>query len=450
MSENPVFIIGIFRSGTSLLCSLLNQNPNIALMYECDVWNFPAPLLAWRFRHNWAARMEFYNQAISRHGLTAPHKYRGLDQFRTPLDLYRAFAAKKGAAICGEKSPFYCCRLEQLHRQYPRAAFIFVWRDPVEVYRSVRKAGQTSRFFGRAGMLRRMIYEQEQAIRQAERIERRGARIFRVDYAAMVDQTEKVSRELSAFLGVPFDPRMLALNQADLSAIYKAPHHAHLRRGIIERQTYAGELVRPAIVKKLERYRHRWERQQAQWLKPATGDSAAEPGPVERLLDQAAGRTLTIYDFLIRTGFEFLPLRWLRVYRLFKHWVVNPPSGVADEKTSLAKDWHTNWRTIVIATGLLSLIILLQMHANPHLNLILFYGLPCALVALVVNTRWASLLAVVSAVVSEMIRYALAPDYNSTAVVLWNFATRLVVLEALVLILGRIRYDFAHNGDQVD
>jgi len=130
--------------------------------------------------------------------------------------------------------------------------------------------------------------------------------------------------------------------------------------------------------------------------------------------------------------------------------VVNPPSGVADEKTSLAKDWHTNWRTIVIATGLLSLIILLQMHANPHLNLILFYGLPCALVALVVNTRWASLLAVVSAVVSEMIRYALAPDYNSTAVVLWNFATRLVVLEALVLILGRIRYDFAHNGDQVD
>ena len=279
MNENPVFIIGIFRSGTSLLCSLLNQNPQIALMYECDVWNFPAPLLAWRFRHNWAARMEFYNQAISRHGLTAPLKYRGLDKFRTPLDLYRAFAAKKSAAICGEKSPFYCSRLEQLHREYPRAAFIFVWRDPVEVYRSVRKAGQTSRFFGRAGMLSRMIYEQEQAIRQAEAIAGRGARLFRVDYAGIVDQTEKVCRELSTFLGVPFDPHMLALNQADLSAIYKAPHHAHLRRGVIERQIYARELVRPAIVKKLERYRRRWERQLAQWLKPSPNPPRRNQAP---------------------------------------------------------------------------------------------------------------------------------------------------------------------------
>ena len=248
-------------------------------MYECDVWNFPAPLLAWRFRHNWAARMEFYNQAISRHGLTAPLKYRGLDKFRTPLDLYRAFAAKKSAAICGEKSPFYCSRLEQLHREYPRAAFIFVWRDPVEVYRSVRKAGQTSRFFGRAGMLSRMIYEQEQAIRQAEAIAGRGARLFRVDYAGIVDQTEKVCRELSTFLGVPFDPHMLALNQADLSAIYKAPHHAHLRRGVIERQIYARELVRPAIVKKLERYRRRWERQLAQWLKPSPNPPRRNQAP---------------------------------------------------------------------------------------------------------------------------------------------------------------------------
>jgi len=36
-NQNPVFVIGFFRSGTSLLCSHLNQNPKIALMYECDV-----------------------------------------------------------------------------------------------------------------------------------------------------------------------------------------------------------------------------------------------------------------------------------------------------------------------------------------------------------------------------------------------------------------------------
>lgn len=450
LNENPVFIVGIFRSGTSLLCSLLNQNPQIALMYECDVWNFPAPLLQRRFQHNWAARMEFYNQALSRHGLTEPNVYRGLYKIRTPLDLYRAFATKKGATVCGEKSPFYCTRLEQLHREYPRAAFIFIWRNPVEVYRSVLKAGQTSRFFGRAGMLSRLIYTQEQALHQLERIEGQGARIFRVDYASLVDHTEQVCRDLSLFLGVPFSPRMTALKEADMSAIYQAPHHAHLRSGIIGRQHYARELVSPVIAQKLERYRHRWERLQANWLKPATKTPAAEPGPGEMFRDLLTGRALTIYDSLIRTGFEFFPLRWLRVYRLFKHWVVNPPSGATDEKTSLVKDWQTNWRTILVAIGMLGAVAVIQMHSNPHLQFILFYGLPCALIALVVNTRWATLFVVISSVVSQLIRYEGAPEYHSIPVFVWNLLTRLIVLQLLVLTLGRIRLEFSKNGDQVD
>src|SRR6185369_7738971 len=132
-NENPVFIVGIFRSGTSLLCSLLNQNPKIALMYECDVWNFPRPLLNYRFKQNWAERIEFYNQALSRHRMVSGKNHALLKRIRQPVDLYRAFGARKGAVACGEKSPFYCSRLEQLHRQYPGASFILVWRNPVEV-----------------------------------------------------------------------------------------------------------------------------------------------------------------------------------------------------------------------------------------------------------------------------------------------------------------------------
>jgi len=252
-NENPVFVIGVFRSGTSLLCSILNQNPKIALMYECDVWNFPRPLLNLRFKRSWAERIEFYNQALSRHRMIAQDKLQGLEQIRTPLDLYWAFGERKGAVVSGEKSPFYCDRLEQLHRQYSGAFFIFVWRDPVEIYRSVLKAGQTSRFFGKPGMLSRMIYQQEQAVHQVMQIEKLGARIYRMDYSSLVDQTEKVCREACAFLRVPYDARMLELNKADLSAIYKAPHHAYLRRGIIERQKYAEKLVPPAIEKKLQR-----------------------------------------------------------------------------------------------------------------------------------------------------------------------------------------------------
>ena len=103
-----------------------------------------------------------------------------------------------------------------------------------------------------------------------------------------------------------------------------------------------------------------------------------------------------------------------------------------------------------LAAGVLGLVILLQTQINPHLNLILLYGAPCALLALVVNARWATLFAVISAVASQLIRYDDAPDYHSLYVLVWNVATRLAVLESLVLILGRIRYEFAQNGDQVD
>ena len=126
ISSDTVFVVGVFRSGTSLLCSILNQNPGVALMYECDVWNFPAPLLNQRFRQNWAERIEFYNQALSRHQLVTENDSTGLDKIRTPVDLYRTFGRMKGAAVSGEKSPFYCDRLVQLHGEYPGAAFIFV------------------------------------------------------------------------------------------------------------------------------------------------------------------------------------------------------------------------------------------------------------------------------------------------------------------------------------
>ena len=37
MSDGPVFVVGMWRSGTSLLYALLNQHPQIGLMYESDM-----------------------------------------------------------------------------------------------------------------------------------------------------------------------------------------------------------------------------------------------------------------------------------------------------------------------------------------------------------------------------------------------------------------------------
>jgi len=447
-NEQPLFVVGVFRSGTSLLCSILNLNPKVSLMFECDIWNFPRPMLSARFRRNWAERIDFYNESLTRHRLVTDGDLSGLANIRSATDLYRAFGALKGAEHCGEKSPFYCDRLVQLQQHYPGATFIIVWRNPVEVYRSILKAGETSRFFGKSGMLSRMIYHQEQLIRQTAAIERAGARVFRVNYADIVDHTEKTCRDLCAFLNVPYAPQMLELNKADLSTIYKAPHHAYLRRGVIERQKYTRELVRPAVAEKLERYRHRWERLQANWLPAATAASLEEPKWTERSWHFVMGRMLTLYDASVRAGFEFLPLNWLRLYRLLKNWVVSPPTGAMDEKLSFLRDVKKHWDVVLLAGAIFEVTVIAHLHSNPHLMFIPFYAIPCGVLALLANARWATLFALLASVTAPIIQYEGDTDYRSMFVWIWNGFGRFFLLEMFVLLLSRIRMDLRAMENQ--
>ena len=149
--SSPVFIVGIPRSGTSLLYALLNRHPEVALMYECEVWSFPESLCGMRFRGDWLWRQEFYNQALSRHRLIFGGSLRGLEQVQTPGDLYRVFSESKDKQLFGEKSPFYCVRLQWLAQRHPGCRFVLLWRDPIEIYRSVVRAGRKEPFFRRRG-----------------------------------------------------------------------------------------------------------------------------------------------------------------------------------------------------------------------------------------------------------------------------------------------------------
>jgi hypothetical protein len=215
---------------------------------------------------------------------------------------------------------------------------------------------------------------------------------------------------------------------------------------VIERQKYTEQLVSPPITQKLERYRHRWESQQARWLNPPANPNQSAPRLVEFIFHNTLGWTLSVWDSLTRAGFEFLPLPWLRVYRLLKSWIVHPPSGALDEKTSLLKDGKRNWPTILAATALLGLIAFIQSHANPHLMFLMLYAIPCAMVALVVNLRWATLFVLACSLLSSRIQYKGDADYQSVGVFFWNFFSYLTLMEISILIIGRIRKEFSEDG----
>ena len=82
----PLFVVGMWRSGTSLFYALLNQHPQIKLMYEDELPLLWPLFLGGRAKRDWPERWEFWNQALSRHKLDVndlPRDVRGLREEAT-------------------------------------------------------------------------------------------------------------------------------------------------------------------------------------------------------------------------------------------------------------------------------------------------------------------------------------------------------------------------------
>lgn len=437
--SNPVFVVGVLRSGTSLLYSLLNQHPQMAFMYECDVWNFPGLLSGARFRRNWLERQEFFNHALSRHRLIYGKKLAGLESVRTPEDLYQVFGEGKGATLWGEKSPFYCARLRQLARRNPGSPFILIWRDPVEIYRSVLLAGKNTRFFRRPGMLSRLIVYHEKMLEQAAVLEKEGTRIFHVTYADLIDKTAEVCEGVCNFLGVPFDSQMVDLSNADLSAVYYDAQHEHLRRGVIQRQQISDEVLDSRVSQKLERFHNRWNRLNGAWFPGAKhAADAPEPSLLERMRHQTIGKLFCAWDDTKRALFEFLPFEWLRTYRETARWFFAGRDGAVPPKLSWRRQIAAHWPTILVSylligvTGALSAL-------NPHLNYLPFFMIPCATLTLMINKRWGSCAALIAAGIGPALLGKVEESFAQLWIFIWNTSMRFLLLQFVVLLMDRIR-----------
>lgn len=444
--SQPVFLIGFFRSGTSLLHTLLNQHPQIALMYECNVWDFPDFLSRKRFRHNWLERLEFLNQALSRHRLIFGGSQRGLEAVQTPEQLYRTFTESKGPAFWGEKAPLYCVRLKQLAHRHPGCSFVLLWRNPVEVYRSIVRAGRKASYFRRRGILSRLIFYHEQMLQQAAELSRANVRICHVTYDGLIDDTEKTCRKICQFLGIEFYEGMLDLANADLSALYPGPHHDHLRHGIIERQRFAGEpeKIAPAVEKKLGRFGARWNRLQSEWTGvPFDQNGEVEPSAIERLYYQGTGSFFQAMDGGRRALLEFLPLPWLRTYRLMK---LNFLLRRAEQRLSLRELLFTHAITILLSYAILAGVVAIDYSTGPDMTMAPFYMAPAAILTLIVGRRWGIFAAAIAVIGWSAIQSVQLKGSLELGIVTWNSVMRFLVFLTVVLLLDRIRAEAKTTG----
>jgi hypothetical protein len=319
LAPGPFFAVGVWRSGTSLLYALLNQHPQIALLYEGDL-----PLLGPFFRApggraHWPERWDFWGGAVQRHQLDRTSFPPNLDEeIGATRAIYRQFAARKGARIWGDKSPTYYTELLRLAAAFPDARFLIIWRGPEGILRSIQRAADKSHWFRKRGMALRALLGCREMKRQCDELRRRGLPVHEIHYEELVRNPEPLMRSICGFLEIPFDPSMTSLANADRSAIADGDHHAMVRSERVVADDQRPDILAPALRAKARRYVNLWRRQtHGDWPRyPQPADATAStPGLIERMTDRVLYRLCRGFDRLVLLLYSVAPIALLQRYR---------------------------------------------------------------------------------------------------------------------------------------
>ena len=326
--SGPIFVVGIWRSGTSLLYTLLNQHPQIALTYESDLFLLRSLFRGGSNKRDWLERWEFWNNCLTRHDIdtsTLPAPVRDYPTAATAV--WKQYA---GNGIYGDKSPNYFDSMQALAREFPNARFIVIWRDLADTCRSIVQASKGSSFFAKRGITHRALIGYRKMKRECDALERRGIALHQIHYEEMVQSPETVMQGICWFLQIPFDSRMASPAGADRSAIYNAPQHAGVKSEKIGSNAKGNAALPGGLSEKIARYVAYWKKEsQGSWpVYPASSEGLKPAGIAERIKDEAYFQSLRAFDRFTAFVYCYAPISLLRRYRGAKN--SQPPLSTAE------------------------------------------------------------------------------------------------------------------------
>lgn len=198
----PVFIVGMHRSGTTLLEQLLSNAPQVAALGE--LYDFPSQM-----RH---AADHHCRGAID---ATLVARAAGVDFDAVGEGYLRGIAWRlHGERAFIDKLPTNFFHIGFILRALPDARILHLRREPMETcFSNLRE------LFSDANPHSYDQHELADYHRQYRRLmahwhARHPGRILDVDYAALTREPEATMRAVSAFCGLPFDPAMLDTDRA--------------------------------------------------------------------------------------------------------------------------------------------------------------------------------------------------------------------------------------------
>jgi hypothetical protein len=321
----PLFVLSVWRSGSSLLYALLNQHSQIALLYEGDLPRLH--LYLWgRLRNGaWRERWEFWNEGPSRHGIAIESMPADVsDVWEATRIVYQGVARRKQATIWGEKTPHWYDDPLRKAERFPDARFIFLWRDLHAVIGSMARAATTHHFFRKAGLPTKAILGNERLKQAYDALKDQGRAVHEVNYEDLTSNTSECMQQICQFLEIPFEPGVISLEGADRSAIAEGEreHHALIQCDQIIAQRKQAEILSPTMQAKIGRYICRWkQRYGGKWPKYPLQlpEGTKPPGLSELWRDRFHCQGAQYWDDAVTLSYAITPIALAAWWRSFKN-----------------------------------------------------------------------------------------------------------------------------------
>jgi hypothetical protein len=210
----PFFVIGVARSGTTLLSLMLDSHSRVAIPYESHFFVSYYERYKLKEFDGREERLEVVRKILAEPGVRIwdlslrPEEMdldRCTDLPATIQEIYQTYARKNGKEMWGDKTPPYTQYVYVLERMFPGARYVHLIRDGRDVALSLAGmswgpgdlVGSLEYWARHISCARRMLY-----MLPAERF-------IEVRYERLVSDPEAELRRIVDFLGLSFEPAML-------------------------------------------------------------------------------------------------------------------------------------------------------------------------------------------------------------------------------------------------
>lgn len=253
-TDSPIFIVGMSRSGTTLLSRMLDAHSEIAILPETwwyvvldrlgcmHVFTDPSQTSLF-FNEVWENLKAYRDPAARVVAREAAKQTRYVGPTAPILErLGQAYAKERNARIWGEKTPGHALWLPQIRQSFPRARVLFMVRDPRDVLVSYDDRWNAARrdadYLASTSALLKFFL-----VNLLNSPDFPPEQLCWVKYETLTAQPSAELERICGFLGVEFEPSMVDFHR----------QHHDVGRDMVEGQHHL-LLSKPATTDHVGRY----------------------------------------------------------------------------------------------------------------------------------------------------------------------------------------------------